>query len=105
MFLSSVLAHRARPLERYKTTTITQDIQETLAIGLRWIGKTLGVLNGVGIIVASIMQFSGIYANCFCSSTVFGSDEGVIHLTDPLDNDVVKFWIGVCEFLNYWNAY
>jgi hypothetical protein len=95
MVLSSVLAHRSRLLEGHNRTTITQHIQGTLAISLRWAGKTLGVLNGVGIVVASIMQSSGIYDNCFCSFTVFGSDKGVIHLTDPSHNEVVKFWIGV----------
>lgn len=100
MFLSSILAHRARPSENSKETTITQDIQGVLAIALRWNGKVLGVLNGVGIIVASIMQFAGVFDNCFCSSNVFGgTDKGVLYLLESSEikgSEVVKFWIGVC---------
>lgn len=103
MFLSSILAHRARPGQDNKETTVTQDIQGAFAIALRWNGKILGVLNGVGIIVASIMQFAGIYDNCFCSSNVFGgSEKGVLYLMEVSDikgSEVYKFWIGVRPIL------
>lgn len=94
MLLSSILAHRDRT--SHKNGCI--GVEGTAAIILRWAGKTLGILNGVGIITSSIMLFTGSFDNCFCAFIVFGQGgyvEGFQYWVQIWVSDVVKFWIGV----------
>lgn len=50
------------------------------------------------IVIASVMQFSGIYDNCLCSSSVFGGDAvGYLRFVDAVDikgSTIYQFWIG-----------
>jgi hypothetical protein len=96
MILSSIFAHRDR--SSHKNGSI--GLEGTAAITLRWAGKTLGILNGVGIITSSIMQFTGSFDNCFCAYTIFGQSayaEGFQYWVQVGVADVIKFWIGVCS--------
>jgi hypothetical protein len=99
MFASSILAHCARP-KAGNDTTMLQDFEGAFAMLFRWAGKALAVMNGLGIIVASIMQFAGVYDNCFCLSNLFqGHSDGILRLLDPQavdikGSEVYRFWIG-----------
>jgi hypothetical protein len=60
---------------------------------LYWAGNILAVLNAVGIIVASILQFSNVYENCYCNSSVLGLKAH--HAYDTIlvaGSDVKKPW-------------
>jgi hypothetical protein len=96
MVISSFLAHHAaRPKPGIKRTT-SQDVQGVLALFFRWAGKGLGLLNCGVILIASVMQFSGIYDNCYCSSSL-ARDYAFLHLMDAgviRGSTVYQFWIG-----------
>jgi hypothetical protein len=98
MLASSILAHRARLRPNSNAACTAQGIEGFLAVLFRRAGKILGVINGLGIIAASTMQFAGVYDNCFCSASTFTGDPGrLLYLMDPTDisqSTVYKFWIG-----------
>ena len=94
VFLSSILSHcaRVRPKSRGRK------FLTCMACISRWTGKFLGIISGLGIIAACLMQLSGGYDNCFCSSTIFGgSPNGVVSFLDASSvkaSIFYKFWIG-----------
>jgi len=64
---------------------------------MRWLGKLIAIMNGFGILLSCIMQFAGVYDNCFCSSTIFGGDpNGLVSFIedDVKGSEVYRYWIG-----------
>jgi hypothetical protein len=39
---------------------------------LRWGGKLLATINAIWIIAAGMLQFTSVYDNCYCNSSVLG---------------------------------
>ena len=97
LLFSSILAHLARRQSvREKRSGFKTFIGYT-AMFTRWLGKFIAILNGFGILISCIMQFAGVYDNCFCSSTIFGGDpNGVVWFVeeDIRGSAVYKYWIG-----------
>ena len=38
---------------------------------LHWIGKSLAIVNAIGIIANSVFMYAGVYETCYCNSNVF----------------------------------
>ena len=96
MVLSSFLSHLARPWLGYHR----RPALNSMACISRWMGKSLAVINGLGMVVACILQFSGGYDNCYCKTTTFGGSAssemlplyfGSYNLTSTT---FYKVWIG-----------
>ena len=71
---------------------------ERVADWLRWIGKSLAIVNAIGIIANSVFQYAGVYDNCYCNSCVFtwGLSYAFIVIS-PTQSDfdlARKAWIG-----------
>jgi len=71
---------------------------ERVADWLRWIGKSLAIVNAIGIIANSIFQYAGVYDNCYCDSSVYtwGFSEA-FNIISPHQSDLDlarKAWIG-----------
>ncbi|KAG6371065.1 hypothetical protein JVT61DRAFT_10602 [Boletus reticuloceps] len=65
---------------------------------LRWIGKSLAIVNAVGIITNSVFQYSGMYDNCYCDSSIFKwGISFAFNVISPMQNDIDlahSAWIG-----------
>ena len=64
---------------------------------LRWIGKSLAVVNAIGIITNSIFQLAGVYDNCYCDSSVYTWGSAAFAVIAPNNSDVDLArgaWIG-----------
>ena len=64
---------------------------------LRWIGKTLAIINAISIIANSVIQYAGLYSNCYCDSGVYTLSAYAFVVIDhmPSDTDLAKkAWIG-----------
>ncbi|KAF8120918.1 hypothetical protein EV363DRAFT_1187658 [Boletus edulis] len=65
---------------------------------LRWIGKSLAIVNAVGIITNSVFQYSGIYDNCYCDSSIFKwGISYAFNVISPMQSDIDlahSAWIG-----------
>ncbi|KAG2143407.1 uncharacterized protein EDB93DRAFT_586519 [Suillus bovinus] len=57
--------------------SITMRLAKVLSNLLRWSGKFLAIINAVWLITASMLQFMGVYNNCYCNSSALG--RGVQH--------------------------
>ena len=97
LLLSSVLAH----MVRHQTVTHRRSGSAVfigyIAALTRWLGKTIAVMNGIGLLIACCMQFGGLYDNCFCSSSLFGgSPNGLVKFLEPniKGSQVYGCWIG-----------
>ena len=97
LLLSSILAHKARRQTEDEERPFTKRFIGSVAAFLRWMGKTIAIMNGLGILIACWMQFGGLYDNCFCSSTIFGGNpDGLVKFTGPdiKGSEVYGYWIG-----------
>jgi len=68
-----------------------------LADWLRWIGKSLAIVNAIGIVANSVFQYAGVYDTCFCDSSVFGWGSLAFNIIAPDSNDIhlaTSAWIG-----------
>jgi hypothetical protein len=45
---------------------------KVLANVLRWVGKSLAIINAICIIFTGILQFTSVYDNCYCNASVLG---------------------------------
>ncbi|KAH0828792.1 hypothetical protein J3R83DRAFT_3237 [Lanmaoa asiatica] len=64
---------------------------------LRWIGKSLAIVNAIGIIAISIFQYAGVYNTCYCDSSVFTWGSFAYNVIAPVSSDldfVRSAWIG-----------
>ncbi|KAF9649011.1 hypothetical protein BDM02DRAFT_3114536 [Thelephora ganbajun] len=98
LLVSSVLAHLSRPRSgsRYRYSRV-RSFQETGAILSRWLGKALGMISGLGILVISLIQPLGIFSNCWCSTMTFDRPEQfVAFMTGNFASEwgVFKVWVG-----------
>ena len=97
LLLSSIFAHKARRQTEGQKRLFAKRFIGTIAALLRWTGKTIAVMNGLGILIACCMQFGGLYSNCFCSSNLFGGDpNGLVKFAGPniKGSEVYGYWIG-----------
>ncbi|KAI9462584.1 hypothetical protein HD554DRAFT_2289157 [Boletus coccyginus] len=71
---------------------------EWVADWLRWIGKSLAIVNAIGIIANSIFQYSGVYDNCYCDASVFNwGTSYAFYVISPIQGDIDlarNAWIG-----------
>ena len=77
---------------RRRARTIAQ-----VADWVRWIGKSLALVNGIGIIANSIFQYAGGYDTCFCNSSVFTWGSQAFDTISPTQDDINlarSAWIG-----------
>ena len=64
---------------------------------LRWIGKTVAIVNAIGIITSSLFQLAGVYDTCYCDSSVYtwGADAFAVFAPNQSDIDLAtNGWIG-----------
>ena len=65
---------------------------------LRWIGKSLAIVNAIGIIANSVFQYAGVYNNCFCDSSVYTwGYSTAFNVINPISSDIDlarKAWMG-----------
>ena len=97
LLCSSILAHLVRRQSiREKRSGLKQFIGCITTL-MRWLGKTIAIVNGFGIVIACGMQFGGVYDNCFCSSTILGSNQdGLVKFVEDniKGSEVYGYWIG-----------
>ena len=95
LLFSSIISHLVRPQSQKRSGMKT--LIGCIAAGIRWLGKFIAIMNAFGILLSCIMQFAGVYDNCFCSSMVFsGNSRGFISFTeeDIKRSEVYSYWIG-----------
>jgi hypothetical protein len=90
---SSALAHYSTlSPESHPPPTHLKTIK-WLAVVLRRLGKLLASLNAAWIVVACILQFSNIYDNCCCNSSVLGLGDRAYDVILISAGDVKQPWI------------
>jgi hypothetical protein len=97
LLFSSLLSHLARRQSASERRSGLKTLIGYIAILMRWLGKTIAIANGVGILLSCTMQFAGVYDNCFCSSTIFGGNpNGLVSFIedDVKGSEVYRYWIG-----------
>jgi len=73
LVLSSILSHYASSYQhRLKSPFSSVRLAKVLANILRWGGKLLAIINALGIIASGMLQFTSVYDNCYCNSSVLG---------------------------------
>ena len=98
LLASSALAYLSRPRSgpMYRCSKL-RSFQETAAILSRWLGKALGVISGLEILIISLIQPLGILNNCRCSTTTLDrSGQFVEFMTGNyvLEWGILKVWVG-----------
>jgi ABC-type multidrug transport system permease subunit len=73
LVLSSILSHYASSY-RYRLEIPFSFVRlaKVLANVLRWGGKLLAIINAIGVIASGMLQFTSVYDNCYCNSSVLG---------------------------------
>ena len=97
LLISCLLSHSARRQSVRERRSGLKTLIGYIAALTRWLGKTIAIANGLGILLSCTMQFAGVYDNCFCSSTIFGgSPSGLVSfLQDNIKgSEVYRYWIG-----------
>ena len=97
LLLSSLLSHLARRQSIRERRSWLKTLIGYIAALTRWLGKTIAITNGFGILLSCTMQFAGVYDNCFCSSTIFGGNpNGLVSFieNDVKGSEVYRYWIG-----------
>lgn len=95
-----LLSHEVmlRQQDSRSTKSVAYDFYCATAILLRGVGKLLASLNALWLIASSLMEFIGLYDNCWCSGDVPGlGDSGWIVLfknKQDLRNSAMGPWIG-----------
>jgi hypothetical protein len=75
LVMSSILSHFAfshsdRPRSIFSSPTVR--LAKVVSNLLRWGGKLLAIINALWIIAAGMLQFTSVYDNCYCNSSVLG---------------------------------
>lgn len=98
LLASSILAHLSRPHSRSgRQYSRLRSFQETVAVLSRWLGKTFGIIAGLGILVIALFQPLGIFYNCWCSTmTLNRSPTSVAFMMGnfALQWGIIKDWVG-----------
>jgi hypothetical protein len=72
LVLSSILSHYTCSYpDRPRNTFSAVRLAKVLANVLRWGGKSLAIVNALWIIATGMLQFTSVYDNCYCNSSVF----------------------------------
>ncbi|OJA16890.1 hypothetical protein AZE42_08508 [Rhizopogon vesiculosus] len=73
-------------------------LAKVLANVLRWGGKTLAIVNAFCIIASGMLQFTGVYDNCYCNSSALGLGAdyayAVIFPSDSQVHQTTAAWVG-----------
>jgi len=72
-------------------------IARVLANLLRWGGKFLAIVNAICLIATGMLQFTSVYDNCYCNSSVLGLGDAGYAVIFPSDSQVhitKTAWIG-----------
>lgn len=77
---SSILAHISRPQNGPAPPSWSQTCINGAAVVCGYLGKTLAIIAGLGIIAICFFQSSGLYATCFCASTTFDRGSHLVQL-------------------------
>jgi len=98
LLASSILAHLSRPQpgSTYRYSRL-RAYQNTGAILCRWMGKSLAIIAGLGILVVSFVQPLAVFNNCWCSTTTLDTPrQFVVFYTEnfALEWGIVKVWVG-----------
>ncbi|KAG2357250.1 hypothetical protein BDR07DRAFT_1473546 [Suillus spraguei] len=99
---SSILSHYAHSYSDTPNgnpfSCITICLAKAVSNLLRWGGKLLAIVNAIWIIAAGMLQFTSIYDNCYCNSSVLGRGAQYafdIVMVDGLDLSQTKAaWFG-----------
>ena len=97
LLFSSIFAHWARLQTVGGQRSGSETFVGCIVALARWLGKTIAMLNGLGLLLSCGMQFGGVYDNCFCSSTIFGGNpDGLVKFVeqDIKGSEVYGYWIG-----------
>ena len=97
LLLSSMLAHLARRQTIHEKRSGSKAFIGYAAMCTRWLGKTIAVINGIGILLSCVMQLGGVYDSCFCSSTILGGNpNGLVCFLGPniKGSEVYGYWVG-----------
>ncbi|KAG1719922.1 uncharacterized protein EDB91DRAFT_1240482 [Suillus paluster] len=99
LVMSSILSHYSSSCSNQPRNIFSSmHLARVLSNLLRWGGKLLAIVNAIWIIAASMLQFTNIYDNCYCNSSVLGRgvrDAYFIVITDGLDLGYTKAaWFG-----------
>jgi len=81
MFLAIISTIFARISEtRKERSVVVKCFTAFIAIALRWISFLLALINGVGLILLSSLQFANLLDNCYCNASVLsrGTDSYMI---------------------------
>jgi hypothetical protein len=79
LVFSSILSHyTCSYTDRLMNIFSAVRLAKVLGNVLRWGGKSLAIVNALWIIATGMLQFTSVYDNCYCNSSVFwlGVDGG-----------------------------
>ncbi|KAH0828791.1 hypothetical protein J3R83DRAFT_3235 [Lanmaoa asiatica] len=55
---------------------------------LRWIGKSLAIVNAIGIIANSVFDYAGVYETCYCNSNIYSWGSLAFYVINPNSSDI-----------------
>ena len=55
---------------------------------LRWIGKSLAIINAILIVTNSLFQYAGFYNNCYCNSSLYTWGSSAFDVIAPNSSDI-----------------
>lgn len=95
---SSVLSHYASSYPDHPYAAVRHSYVRVLADILRWGGKSLAIVNAIGIIGSGMLQFTSIYDNCYCNSSALGrgmdNAYAVVFPSDSQLHVITAAWLG-----------
>jgi len=101
LVMSSIISHYTssysdRPSGPF--SSIMMRLAKGLSNLLRWGGKSLAIINAIWIIAGGMLQFTSIYDNCYCNSSVLGKGVHAAYylvITNDLNLGQIKAaWFG-----------
>ena len=96
LLFSSMLSHLYRRQNVHEKRSGLKTFVGYTAAFTRWLGKSIAIANGLGILITCTMQFAGTYDSCYCSSTTFGgSPNGIVWFIEGnvKGSEVYMYWI------------
>ena len=97
LLFSSILSHLAHRQNIHEKRSGLETFVGYTAAFTRWLGKSIAIMNGFGILIACMTQFAGTYDSCYCSSHTFGGKpNGFVWFIeeDVRGSEVYTWWIG-----------
>ena len=96
LLFSSMLSHLARRQNVHEKRSGLKTFIGYAAALTRWLGKSIAIANGLGILITCMMQFAGTYDSCYCSSSTFGGKpDGIVRFIEGniKGSEVYMWWI------------